>query len=217
MRYPLKRTTQILKFFLLVDLLSWLLLAVLHGSKIYFFLTVLGGGKIYSFTIDGQTYDIRQGDFYQNVQWGQMVVHILMLFIFVVWIYRATFNMQRYFGQQSISAGWAAGWNFIPFANFVMVYRAMSNLWAHFSPKPLRYGFLRLWWLLYLAVILSDVICEAVGAVIVSFDEKLLLLDAIKIFIFAGYCLTNMMQMRVVRVIVRGEAQAGRAIASIFA
>lgn len=83
----------------------------------------------------------------------------LMLVIFVlagIWIYRASANL-RSFGASRLptSPGWAVGWYFIPFANLLKPFQAMSEIWRA-STAPLQWEqaatppLLRLWWALWL-------------------------------------------------------------------
>jgi hypothetical protein len=83
----------------------------------------------------------------------------LMLLTFVlagIWIYRASANL-RSFGASRLptSPGWAVGWYFIPFANLLKPFQAMSEIWRA-STAPLEWEqaatppLLRLWWALWL-------------------------------------------------------------------
>jgi len=47
-------------------------------------------------------------------------------------------------------------------------------------------------------------------------QENIFLFAIIKIFILAGYIVINIMEIRVVNVITRSEAQAGHTVAGIF-
>jgi hypothetical protein len=84
---------------------------------------------------------------------------VLMLVIFVlagIWIYRASANL-RSFGASRLptSPGWAVGWYFVPFANLLKPFQAMSEIWRA-SSVPLQWEqaatppLLRLWWALWL-------------------------------------------------------------------
>jgi len=211
MRYHLNKITRILQVFLIADILFFLALAWINAAEIYSLLSVD------SYTVESSIRPVWRDDFYEKIQIAESAFHLLFLFLFfVIWIYRATFNLQLVFGRQSISPGWAAGWNFIPFANFIMVYRAMANLWFHFSAKPVRYGFLLLWWLLAIVVPLCDIVWNIIADGMDPSEANFLLAAVIQFFILVGCCLVNIMEIRVVNVIARGEAQAGNAVAGVF-
>ena len=73
-----------------------------------------------------------------------------------MWIYRAGCNV-RALGAKGIddSPGWAVGWYFIPFMNFVRPFRAMNQIWLA-SANPARWAsmstptLLRFWWAFWL-------------------------------------------------------------------
>lgn len=83
------------------------------------------------------------------------LVSISLFFVIGRWIYRAAWNL-RHLGAKRLefSPGWALGWYFVPFANLVMPYRAMKEIWlASLSPRdwqPGPAGLLPLWWGLWL-------------------------------------------------------------------
>lgn len=57
------------------------------------------------------------------------LVYIPSVVMFCVWIYRASTNARALGARHmTISAGWSVGWFFIPFANWVMPYKAMSEI-----------------------------------------------------------------------------------------
>ncbi|SFS06679.1 protein of unknown function [Dyella sp. OK004] len=84
----------------------------------------------------------------------------LLLVVYVLagmWIHRAAANT-RALGASGLSftPGWAVGWHFIPFANLVKPYQAMSEIWRA-SADPYDWDRttapreLPLWWGLWLA------------------------------------------------------------------
>lgn len=86
-----------------------------------------------------------------------IVIFLINIVLFCLWLYRAAAN-NRAFGArgQSISPGWSVGWFFIPFANLVMGYRSMLQVWSNsldLSGRPVRGRWIPVlaWWLLYLA------------------------------------------------------------------
>jgi len=204
MRYHLDKVTRILVIFLLLNCFFWLIFAGLRAGDVYFF------------TLEGRIARIHDRDFYKNIQWAHTAIQLLLFLFFLIWIYRATHNMQRQFGQQSISAGWAVGWNFIPLANFIMVYRAMANLWHHFGPTPSRSGFLLSWWLLGFLMAIADIICSFYIESMIGSPENEAVATVVKVFILIGYIAANLMEIRIVRVITKGEMRSDDVVAGVF-
>ncbi|GGA84503.1 hypothetical protein GCM10011521_23630 [Arenimonas soli] len=82
-------------------------------------------------------------------------VSLSLFFIIGRWIYCAAWNIRHLGGLRlQITPGWAVGWYFVPFANLVMPYRAMKEIWlASHAPRdwqPGDAGPLPLWWGLWL-------------------------------------------------------------------
>lgn len=76
--------------------------------------------------------------------------------IFVgMWIHRANLNLrQNGISELKFTPGWAVGWYFIPFANLVMPFRAMREIWnaSLFSDRNLEESdpLLTRWWAFWL-------------------------------------------------------------------
>ena len=63
--------------------------------------------------------------------YAQLAAQIVLIITFCFWIYHASSNAHATSRiGLVISPGWAVGWFFIPFANFVMPYQAMREIWA---------------------------------------------------------------------------------------
>lgn len=84
------------------------------------------------------------------------LLSLTLIFVIGRWIYRAAWNL-RHIGAKRLaySPGWAVGWYFVPFANLVMPFRAMREIWLA-SHEPTRWrdtsvGTLSIWWMLWLA------------------------------------------------------------------
>lgn len=54
---------------------------------------------------------------------------IVSIILVSMWIYRGHDNLRAAGFEKEFSPGWAVGWYFVPFANFVMPFRAMRELW----------------------------------------------------------------------------------------
>lgn len=85
----------------------------------------------------------------------------LLLITFVLggrWILRVARNARALGAQgMEVSAGWAVGWYFVPFANLIKPFRAMDEIWrASASAAQWRQlatpALLRFWWGCWLAV-----------------------------------------------------------------
>ncbi len=85
-----------------------------------------------------------------------LTVLILSWFAVGSWIYRAHANFDLIDGPaKTFTPGWSVGWFAIPFANFVMPFKAMKELWqaSHAMPvdsEQTAPGLLWLWWLSWL-------------------------------------------------------------------
>lgn len=85
-----------------------------------------------------------------------VLVLLLSIIVFCFWMYRVSANV-RALGANGLefTPGWAVGYMFIPFANLVMTYRAMLEVWTTShdpSGRTVRGHHLpvTLWWLIYL-------------------------------------------------------------------
>ncbi|MFA6001676.1 MAG: DUF4328 domain-containing protein [Thermoleophilia bacterium] len=93
----------------------------------------------------------------------QMIISIIGLGAYLVtaiaflqWIYRANKNCHGFGAREmNFRPGWSVGWYFVPFANFVMPYRVMKEIWQ-VSTNPANWqnvqggSILSYWWALWL-------------------------------------------------------------------
>lgn len=154
--------------------LSYLVIGLLGGVFACLALNViLGFGQIFT---SGKPVDLASG---QNIPVTYLLIGLvailnLLLFVgtivfFLVWEYRAFSNLPALQSRhQEFSPGWAVGWWFVPFANLVKPYQAMSELWNESDPDfDLELGFLsssssapriiNWWWALF---IISNIATE---------------------------------------------------------
>jgi hypothetical protein len=69
---------------------------------------------------------------------GSLALQIFCILAYCLFVYRAAANIQRSKARgMSNGPGWAVGWSFIPFANFVKIYEVMRDIWQA-SHDPLR-------------------------------------------------------------------------------
>lgn len=109
---------------------------------------------------------------------GLAVVSVILFFVilitFLVWVYRANRNA-RALGAADMhsSPGLAVGWFFIPFANLVMPYRALQEIWrassdsADWKTSP-RLHAVGWWWAFWLT---SALTAQIVTAMARNFDS----------------------------------------------
>jgi Domain of unknown function (DUF4328) len=108
------------------------------------------GGSVAPGAADGN--DLRQ----QVVAVLRLVNLVVVVVLFCIWIYRASYNARQLGAtDMRFSPGWAVGWYFIPIANLWKPYQAMCEIWqasanpAHWQQQP-RGPILPLWWTFFL-------------------------------------------------------------------
>ncbi len=83
---------------------------------------------------------------------AQTLAYIVSVVLVAMWIHRAHANLHdRGYEGLAFTPGWAVGWYFIPFANLVMPFKAMRELWhatfgtadRYDAPAPTD---ITLWW-----------------------------------------------------------------------
>jgi Domain of unknown function (DUF4328) len=68
---------------------------------------------------------------------GVLVVYVSLVIAFLLWLYRVSKNLPALGNVKSkieYTPGWAVGWFFIPFANLVMPYKAVREVWEKSDP-----------------------------------------------------------------------------------
>jgi hypothetical protein len=99
----------------------------------------------------GAANDARQ----QIVGLFYLLVFLVTGILFLVWINRANKNCRGFTSGMEFSPGWAVGWYFIPFANLIKPFQAMSEIWR-VSHNPMNWktmeppALLRWWWGIWL-------------------------------------------------------------------
>lgn len=112
------------------------------------------------------------------VMGGYMAVSLAAAFVTLKWIYRVNLNASILAPGKSISPGWAVGWFFVPFGNFVMPFRAMRETWqiSHEAgdwQKSTTPGLLSWWWGLFL---LTSILANVSGRLGADADAGALML-----------------------------------------
>lgn len=133
----------------------------------------------------------------------------------LLWFYRANRHAAKLASDKSISPVWSVVWCFIPLANFVMPFRAMSETWRishspadwRATPLPERVSF---WWGLLLLSTLLGVMEGNPGGTVKDPGPLLLSME----LSLAGSCMAigaALLLRQIVREI--SDAQAGAAMA----
>ncbi len=114
--------------------------------------------------IDGGSYTLEEAEASDNafatLGVVQLLVFIVTAVIFLIWVYRASKNLKPLGVQnQKYSPGWAVGWFFIPFANYVLPFLVTKEIWMASDPKVMDAESWRstsvspivpAWWVLYI-------------------------------------------------------------------
>lgn len=90
---------------------------------------------------------------------AEFIIYLTTVVFFLVWLYRAHDNLRALAPTSRLdySPGWAVGSFFIPFANLVVPYRAVREVWQNSGPPeeallsaPGPPAFFPIWWLFWL-------------------------------------------------------------------
>ncbi len=141
-----------------------------------------------------------------------MVLAVALIIMICRWIFRAGWNV-RHLGAKrlEISPGMAVGWYFVPFANLVMPFRAMREIWlASHDPLGWREASVPLitgWWVLWLvAGVVNNIAFRAALSA-----ETLQQLNTTEMISIGGYVLSmgaSLLFMRVVQGVQRAQDRA---------
>lgn len=66
---------------------------------------------------------------------SELPIIILTVIFFLIWLHHATKNLDALDAVGDYSPGWAVGWWFIPFANLVVPYRVVKDVWEKSDPN----------------------------------------------------------------------------------
>lgn len=83
----------------------------------------------------------------------QTLVGISTLIVYLRWIYRSNRNLRALSGaSMEFSPGWAVGWHFVPFANFIKPYQVVREIWdVSHKGAAAGHALVGWWWALCLA------------------------------------------------------------------
>jgi hypothetical protein len=99
--------------------------------------------------------------------------YVAALFISYVlvgwWIYRTNSNAHVFSGAMTITPGWSVGWFFVPFANLIMPYQGVKEVWQESHEFAGRHAemespLLGWWWGLWIAMNIATNIASFSGA-----------------------------------------------------
>jgi len=98
------------------------------------------------------------------------LVLVPIIVLFCLFMARANRNARAFGSPMSNTPGWAAGWFFIPFANWWKPYAAMKEIWQGSDPDPSVHAFqarvtplLPWWWCAWLLRSLGGIAIRFVG------------------------------------------------------
>lgn len=86
----------------------------------------------------------------------EIITYLTTVVVFLMWLYRAHGNMRAFnpWYRPEYSRGWALGSFFIPFANLIIPYRAVREVWQRSGPPDAAVlsapGYFSVWWLFWL-------------------------------------------------------------------
>jgi hypothetical protein len=161
---PLAEFTRALRVAILVEIgvlavtfvraLLWFLhyVAIVRGSRSFEFLHTISGAMLVVLRV-------------------QTPVALVALVLFLMWLARANRNLGALSGEQmAFTPGWAVGWFFVPFANFVMPYRVVKEIWqvSRRQEKDRSTFLVGWWWCLSVAGYALSVVMSVVGMSLVS-------------------------------------------------
>ena len=159
-------------------------------------------------------------DFGNRADWFIQLSSIGFLFSAVVvsiWIYRAHANL-TFIGMEGLefTPGWSVGWFFVPFANLVMPYRAMRELWERSgATSDIRWGsVLPSWWGTFLfGGLLENIGSQMIGAASATAASNGILILAIA---QVTRIVSALLLMQIIRTSTRAESTAA-SVSATFA
>lgn len=89
----------------------------------------------------------------------ELVLYVATVVFFLMWLYRANGNLKAFnpWARLDYSGGWAVGSFFIPFANLIVPYRAVKEVWQKSAPpdeallsEPGPPAIFPIWWTFWL-------------------------------------------------------------------
>jgi hypothetical protein len=89
----------------------------------------------------------------------ELIIYVATVVFFCMWLYRAYGNLPAFNPSHRLnySQGWAVGSFFVPFANLIVPYRAVKELWQKSGPpdeallsEPGPPAYFPVWWLFWL-------------------------------------------------------------------
>ena len=120
----------------------------------------------------------------------ELIIYLATVVFFLTWLYRAADNLRAFQRSRPFeyTPGWAVGSWFIPFANLVVPYRAVKEVWQKSGrpdeallSEPGPPAFFGLWWTFWL---LSSFVSNA--SMRLSFDESVPVQNATIVSIIAA-------------------------------
>jgi hypothetical protein len=139
----------------------------------------------------------------------QFIAFVLTAVFYCMWIYRAS-SVARRLSPDLIryAPGWAVGWYFIPFANLVMPFLVMREIWqVARQPEPASDMPVALWWGLYVVSGLISSAGSIAGSDLIKAHMAQAVLQCISVVFMI---VSGILCLRIVRQVTEGlDSQAG--------
>lgn len=150
-----------------------------------------------------------------------IVAFIFTVIVFLMWIHRATSNLQALKATTNeYSPGWAVGWWFIPFANLLKPFHVMRELWCESDPDfdpdsgfsltgpHVAPVFMTVWWILW---VVSNIVSNISNRL--TFSNESLLVD---MFVNGGFILAAILAIVTVRGITQRQEERIKKIGNVL-
>lgn len=129
----------------------------IYAALLFFMLTLVGEVLELTGVINLMSYQTSTlTDVYTIILIGTLPAFIISVIAICMWIYRAHANLHES-GIEGLntSPGWAVGWYFIPFANLIMPFKSMKELWNESHRLEASYsdsapGNITFWWAMWI-------------------------------------------------------------------
>ncbi len=127
-----------------------IILSIVYGLFIFWSLDFMGGSNLGDFNSISAYLE-----FLMLLSIASVIVFVLTVIVICMWTTKAMANTWS-FGKPTITPGWAAGWYFIPVANFWKPYEAVKQMWEGVYGSKKSKKLLLVWWWCWAGVMLTD-------------------------------------------------------------
>jgi hypothetical protein len=116
----------------------------------------------------------------------QTIVLVGTAIAFLAWLSRSVDNIERLTGEKGrFTPAWSIGWWFIPFANLVLPYQIVADLYRRMAPsRRVLTGIIGAWWIIY---IVGNIASNAAGRLYLAGDDLSELTLALQIYAISDF------------------------------